>query len=209
MPQVEVKNMSAVIEPPRAQTLNGSGPKVRLFTVKEYDAMIEQGILTANDRVELLNGVIIEQMPKGPKHASLNDDIGDFFKETLGAQVVIRYQNPIALNDFSEPEPDLVLATPPRAKYRSHHPAPDEILLVIEVSDSTLSLDRNTKSVAYAQAGIRQYLLFNVAERAIEDYRDPAPDGYRTKQTHTAGNSFKLVAFPELNINPADLLPPD
>jgi Uma2 family endonuclease len=208
-PLTEVKIMSAVIETPRPQTFNGPGPKVRLFTVKEYDFMIEQGILTTNDRVELLNGVIIEQMPKGPKHASLNDDIGDFFKEMLGAQVVVRNQNPVLLNEFSEPEPDIVLALPPRAKYRLQHPTADEILLVIEVSDTTLSLDRNAKAVAYAQAGIPQYLLFNVADHTIEDYRDPAPDGYRTKQTHTTGKSFNLVSFPELNINAADLLPPD
>ena len=181
----------------------------RPFSIKEYDAMIEHGILTTNDRVELLNGVIIEQMPKGSKHSSSNDRAARFFYRTLGDRVVVRNQNPICLDDFSEPEPDLVLAFPDPRDYSDHHPTPAEILLVIEVSDTTLSLDRNTKAVNYAQAGIPQYLLFNVAARAIEDYRDPAPDGYRTKQTHTAGKSFNLVSFPELNINAADLLPPD
>lgn len=204
--------MSAVIDlPPNTIPANGNGnrPGTRRFSVKEYDAMIEHGILTANDRVELLNGEIIDKMPKGPKHAALNDDISDFFKEALGAQVVVRNQNPVTLNDFSEPEPDLVLAAPPRAKYRLRHPAPDDILLVVEISDSTLSLDRNAKALAYAQAGIGQYLLFNVPGRAVEDYREPAPDGYRAKQTYTAGQSFNLVAFPELIVNAADLLPSD
>jgi hypothetical protein len=206
--------MSAVINPPAPPQNapakgNGARPTTRRFSVKEYDAMIAHGILTTEDRVELLNGEIIDKMPKGPKHAAFNDDIGDFFKEALGLQVVVRNQNPVTLNEFSEPEPDLVLATPPRAKYYSQHPTPEDILLVVEVSDSTLSLDRNDKALAYAQAGIPQYLLFNVAGRAVEDYRDPAPDGYRTKQTYVAGQSFNLVAFPELTINAADLLPPE
>jgi Uma2 family endonuclease len=212
----EVTNMSAVIDlppaaPPNGLPANGHGarPSTRRFSVKEYDAMIEHGILTTEDRVELLNGEIIDKMPKGPKHAALNDDASDFFKEALGRQVVVRNQNPILLNEYSEPEPDIVLARPPRAKYHSQHPTPEDILLIVETSDSTLGLDRNAKALAYACAGLPQYLILNVAGRAIEDYRDPAPDGYQTKQTHAAGQSFNLVAFPELIINAADLLPPD
>ena len=204
--------MSAVLDLPQTAkpnssvSGNGQRTKTHRFTVKEYDAMIEHGILTTEDRVELLNGEIICKMPKGPKHASCNDDASDFFKEMLGTRVVVRSQNPLVLDEFSEPEPDLLLVRPPRSIYRERHPTPDDVFLVIEISDSTLSLDRNAKALAYARAGLPQYLILNVAGRVIEDYRDPAPDGYRTKRTYAAGQSFPLVAFPEFIINFEDLL---
>src|SRR5262249_33243161 len=140
--------MSTVLEPPRKT------PKIHPLSVEIYDSMIKNGILTENDNVELLNGAIIEKMPKGEKHAYFNDLIGDFVKELLGKSVIVRNQNPVILNDFSEPEPDIVLCRPPRENYIAKHPSPEDILLIIEVSDTTLYFDRNDKAQAYAAAGI-------------------------------------------------------
>jgi Uma2 family endonuclease len=204
--------MSAVIEISKlANTQNGKQSddflKLRPFTVKEYDWMIEQGILTENDNVELLNGAIVEKMPKGTKHANFNDIIANLFFQKLGQKVWIRNQNPIWLDDFSEPEPGIVLVEPPFSRYFEKHPTPDDIFLILEVSDSTLSYDRTAKSAAYARAGIRQYLLLNVQDQTLEDYREPGADGYQSKQTLRAEQTFNLVAFPDVSLQAKDFLP--
>jgi len=204
--------MSAVIEISKLANIQNSKQnddflKLRPFTVKEYDWMIEQAILTENDNVELLNGAIVEKIPKGTKHANFNDIIANLFFQKLGQKVWIRNQNPIWLDDFSEPEPDIVLVEPPFSRYFDKHPTPADILLILEVSDSTLNYDRTAKSAAYARAGIIQYLLLNVQERTLEDYREPSADGYQSKQTLRDEQTFNLVAFPDVTLQAKDFLP--
>lgn len=203
--------MSAVIEISKlANTQNGKQNddflKLRPFTVKEYDWMIEQGMLTENDNIELLNGAIVEKMPKGTKHSAANDRAARVFYRVLGDKAIIRNQNPIWLDDFSEPEPDIVLAALNENGYEDKHPMPEDIFLILEVSDSTLSYDRTAKSAAYARAGIRQYLLLNVQDQTLEDYREPGTDGYQSKQTLRAEQAFNLVAFPDVSLQVKDFL---
>jgi Uma2 family endonuclease len=181
-------------------------PQPRRLSVEIYDAMIANGILTENDNVELLNGAIIEKMPKGTRHTSANTFITRFFYRVIGEQAVIRVQDPILLDDFSEPEPDVVLAKLPFEKYSLRHPTPEDILLIIEVSDSTLYFDRHEKGLAYARAGIEQYLLVNVENNTIEDYRNPNDDGYGMKQTYKTGDKFSLLAFPKIEVAVEDFL---
>ncbi len=200
--------MSAVLEriiPKTEVYQNGQVFNARLISVTQYDEMIEHGILTTEDTVELLNGVIIEKMPKGIKHAAINDLVAEMFRETLGNRVIIRNQNPVVLDDYSEPEPDLVLAKPPREIYLERHPTPEDILLIIEISDTTLGRDRVTKSLAYAKAEIQQYLVLNLQNETIEDSREPGEDGYQFKRTLRKGDSLNLVAFPEVEIKIDDL----
>lgn len=191
----------------RADGSSNDVMRLRTFTVKEYDALIAAGFFTTNDRIELLNGAIIEKMPKGTKHALFNDLVAARFMKLLGERVYVRNQNPIWLDEISEPEPDIVLAVPPLDNYFEKHPTPAEIYLILEVSDSTLSFDRNAKSLAYARAGIKQYLLLNVNEQTVEDYREPSADGFQSKQTLRRAQSFNLVAFPEVSLAVADFLP--
>lgn len=197
--------MSAVLERTISNTAT-NGVKPRLITVVEYDRMIEAGIYTENDRIELLNGEIIEIIPKGTKHVYFNEVIADFFREKFDKNVDVRSQNPIILDDFSEPEPDIVLAKPPRKKYLENHPTPSDILLVMEISDTTLAYDRDDKASAYSRNGIGQYLLLNLQNETIEDYRAPNADGYQFKRTLRKGDIFNLVAFPEIEIKFDDLL---
>ena len=194
---------------PRSTAPVAQRPAIRRITVKEYDSMIEHGILTKYDQVELLDGLLINTMPKGKKHAALNDIIAAHLVSLLATRACVRNQNPVALDDFSEPEPDIVVAEAPLNRYFDHHPGPAEIFLALEIADSTLQYDRDDKGLAYARAGLRQYLVCNVKGRAIEDYRDPDADGYRSKQTYADGQSFPLAAFPDITINVSDLLPPE
>lgn len=186
---------------------NGDYLKLRPFTVKEYDFLIEAGILTENDNIELLNGAIVEKMPKGTKHSAATDRAARIFYRTFGDKGVIHNQNPIWLDEFSEPEPDIVLAAFDENDYEDKHPTPAEIYLILEVSDTTLSYDRTAKSTAYARAGIRQYLLLNVQERTLEDYREPSADGYQSKQTLRGEQTFNLVAFQDVLLQAKDFLP--
>lgn len=205
--------MSAVIETPISSVptltgnFNGQTLKLRQITVAEYDQMIESGVFDENDRVELLNGAIVEKMPKGSKHATLNDIIATQLINLLGKKACVRNQNPIWLDEFSEPESDIVLVKPPFEKYFDAHPTPEEIYLILEISDSTLGYDRETKGAAYARAGILQYLVLNVREKTLEDYREPSADGFQSKQTYRAGQQFNLVAFPEIILNVNDFFP--
>jgi Uma2 family endonuclease len=200
--------MSAVLERTTPKTevyQNGQVFNARLINVKQYDEMIEHGILTTEDKVELLNGIIIEKMPKGIKHAAVNDLVAEIFREILGNRGIIRNQNPIVLDDYSEPEPDIVLAKPPREIYLERHPTPEDILLIIEISDTTLGRDRITKSLAYAKAEIQQYLVLNLQNETNEEYREPNEDGYQFKRTLRKGDSLNLAAFPEVEIKINDL----
>ncbi len=204
--------MSTVIETshlvePLFGVFDGQNLKLRQISVKEFDAMIKNRVFDENDRIELLNGAIIEKMPKGTKHSSANDRAAKVFYRLLGEKVTVRNQNPIWLNDFSEPEPDIVLAAIDENEYEETHPTPDNIFLILEISDSTLGYDRRAKSLAYSKAGIRQYLLLNVQEQTLEDYRQPSADGFQSKQTYRTGQKFDLAAFPEIFVQVSDFLP--
>lgn len=205
--------MSVVSEittrPPKTLTNNYNGQhlKPHPISVKEYDEMIEKGIYDENDQIELLGGIIVEKMPKGNEHSIYNDIVATYFIEKLSRKVYVRNQNPIWLDEYSKPEPDIVLAVPPFSKYFNSPPTPNEIFLVLEVSDTTLGYDRNTKAEAYARAGIQQYLVLNVQDKTVEDYREPSDDGFQSKQTHRIGQEFNLVAFPEISIAVSDFLP--
>lgn len=196
--------MSAVLEKVISNSTT-NGVKPRLITVSEYDRMIEAGIYTENDRIELLNGEIIEIMPKGTKHTSANSKIIRFFIKLFGDKLIVRSQDPIRLDDFSEPEPDVVLAIWDDKEYSENHPTPKDILLIMEISDTTLAYDREIKSQAYARNGIQQYLLLNLQNETLEEYREPSADGYGAKRTYRSGDVFNLVAFPEIEIKFEDL----
>jgi Uma2 family endonuclease len=205
--------MSAVLELEQAtaeqktNSVLSDAVKPHLISAAMYDKMIEHGILTENDKVELLNGVIIEKMPKGAKHTAATSRVNRVFSSLFGNRSIIRIQDPILLDNLSEPEPDVVLAALNENEYEGGHPTPEHIFLILEVSDTTISTDRNSKQQAYSRAGIRQYLLLNVQNSTLEDYREPSADGYQFKQTYRAGQTFTLVAFPEVEINVSEFLP--
>ncbi len=184
-------------------------PAPRKFTVEEYYRMGEAGVFQPGERVELIEGVILRMSPKGTRHAASTTCAAVYFIKTLGDQVVVRIQDPIDIGRHSEPEPDIVLAVPQEKKYFDHHPLPSEILLVLEIADTTIPYDRVKKGRIYARAGIAQYLILNVNTRELEDYTDPDEDGYRARQTYRADQSFTLLAFPDIAVAVHELLPPE
>jgi len=181
---------------------------VHRLRVEDYEKMIEYGIFDEDDKIELWEGVLVEMSPKNVNHSTAMTLATDYFYENLRKRGVIRVQDPIRLDDYSEPEPDLVLVNLPVSKYALGHPTPADVLLILEIADSTVKRDRE-KAKNYARNGIVQYLILNLNTREIEDYREPDTDGYRQKRTYKQDEKFALVAFPEIEIAVAELLPPE
>ena len=206
-PPISKSHVSAALLKQASPVLQSLGPMPRLFSVKEYDLMLASGVLREGEKSELLNGVINQLMTKGPKHCALTNRAARIFDRAYGDRVMIRKEDPIILDDHSEPEPDLVIARPDKTEYADRHPGPSDILLILEVADSSLAYDRDEKGLAYARAGLPQFLLINVNNHTIVDYREPSAEGYRSQVTYVAGQSFTLVAFPDKRFVVNEFLP--
>jgi len=165
---------------------------VRRFTVDEYHRMIDSGILTENDEVELLDGCIVPKMPRNPPHDAAVDQRNDALRARLPAGWRVRVQSAITLG-VSEPEPDLAVVSGPANRYAARHPGPADIALLVEVGNSTLGHDREVKGRLYAQAGIAVYWVVNLIDMQVEVYTDPAATGYRTRVDYRAGQEMPLV----------------
>ncbi|MFH7026283.1 MAG: Uma2 family endonuclease [Heteroscytonema crispum UTEX LB 1556] len=143
------------------------------FTIDEYHRLIELGFLTQGDRLELIRGELIQMTAKGTPHTFSTTRLCRQLDRLLGDRAVVRCQEPIILSLDSEPEPDAVIARGNEADYLAHHPYPEDILLVVEISDSTLTYDQTTKLELYAEAGISNYWIVNLNARQLERYSQP------------------------------------
>ncbi len=165
---------------------------LRRFSIDEYHRMIEYGILTTDDRIELLNGYLVNKMPIHPPHATATTRLFKWFVQRLIAGWTVRSQQPVTFAP-SEPEPDVTVARGDEATYSVRHPGPADVGILIEVAESTLERDRTDKSAIYAAAGIPVYWIVNLIDRVIEVYTDPTPDGeYRSKRVFLASDSVPV-----------------
>jgi Uma2 family endonuclease len=172
----------------------------RKFTVEQYHKMAESGILTENDRVELIQGEVIEMSPIGRRHASCVARLTRLFTLRLGETATVWPQNPIELDDTSEPQPDLTLLQPRPDFYESGHPQPEDIFLIVEVADTTAKFDRGVKIPLYAKDNIAEVWLVDINQQCIEVYRQPSPTGYKNVQTFQRGQTLSIQAFPDIEI---------
>ncbi|MEO8602082.1 MAG: Uma2 family endonuclease [bacterium] len=180
----------------------------RLFSRSDYHRMAEAGILTQDDRVELLDGEIVRMTPIGIPHASSVDRLTTFFVRRFSAQAIVRVQNPIVLSDWSEPQPDLALLALRADFYADHHPEPHEVLLAVEVMDTSASHDRTLKLPLYARAPICEVWLIDLRRQIIEVCRQPTPTGYRQILVVERGQRLAPQAFPRRFLRVDDLLGP-
>ena len=176
------------------------------FSVKEYYRMAETGVLRPDARVELLNGEIIDMSPIGPLHGSITKFLNQFFSSAAKGRWLMAVQDPLRLDDHSEPQPDLMLLKPAPDFYRKHHPQPADVFLLIEVSDSTLEADQAEKLPAYGRAGVAEVWIVNLNELTIEIYREPHFTGYGSKIIVRAGDTVAPLAFPDAAVDVAELL---
>lgn len=173
-------------------------PTRRRFTVAEYYGMGEAGILFENDRTELLDGDVIVMPPIGDWHAARVNLFTNVLPPQLQGRAVVSVQNPTRLDETSEPQPDVMLLRWRDDFYRGGHPGPDDVLLLIEVSDTTVDFDRNAKLPLYARAGIPEVWIVNRTARRIEGYSEPSDGGYTTVRYAGPGESIAPQAFPDI-----------
>ena len=178
----------------------------RRFTVAEYDRLAEAGILTEDDRVELIDGEIIGMSPIGRWHASTVVRLTAIFVRVAGDSAHVSVQNPLHLSEDSEPQPDLMLLRPKPDFYASGHPKPEDVLLLVEIADSSAEYDREVKLPRYARAGIPEVWLFGFENDAIAVYLDPASEGYRTVTFRRRGEWLSPLAFSGRELAVAELL---
>lgn len=178
----------------------------RRFTVDDYHRMAEVGILTEDDRVELLDGEIVEMTPIGSDHAGHVKRLTALFTSRLGARVVVSVQDPVSLSRHSEPQPDVALLRPRADFYARSHPRPEDVLLLIEVADTSVETDRRIKMPLYAEAGLGEVWLVDLSTERVEVYREPAAQGYREIRALVRGQGLGPQAFPDLTLSVEDLL---
>ena len=178
----------------------------RRFSVKEYYLMAEAGILSPRDRVELIDGEIVQMAPIGSYHAACVDTLSNLFREMLGRRVIVRVQNPVRLGERSEPEPDVALLRPRADAYRDAHPGPDDVMLIVEVSHSTVEYDRDVKTPLYAEAGISELWLVNLDEDYIDGLSDPVGAGYRTRRRYARGERIAPALLPDAALDVNEIL---
>jgi Uma2 family endonuclease len=176
------------------------------FTAEEYHRMAETGLLKPDARVELLDGEIIDMSPIGPPHGGVSKRLNHLFTESAKGRWIVSVQDPVRLDDYSEPQPDLMLLRLTPDFYSSRHPGPKDVLLLIEVADTSLDVDREKKLPAYARAGISEVWIVNVPDKAIEVYRGPSMGGYQSISTVRAGEKASSLAFPDVTVEVAELL---
>jgi Uma2 family endonuclease len=202
--------MSAVaIKPPSPFKPRDVGIRRRRWTRDEYYRAAEVGIFRPDERLELLDGEIIQKVsPQKPPHATSVLLGARALTTAFGPGHLVRQQLPLILTTTSEPEPDLLVVPGTPIDYLSSHPKPADLRLLVEISDTTLRLDRTRKLSAYARAGIPDYWLLNLPERRLEVYRDPSGSRYRSVTIYREEEVVALLAAPDAAIRVADLLPP-
>lgn len=179
-------------------------PRHRL-SVADYHRLGEIGVLGEDDRVELLEGQLITMSPIGPRHALAVDALNDLLSQALSPPARLRVQNPVVLNDGSEPQPDITVVRRPWAGYPAAHPGPDDIFLLIEVAESSLSFDQGAKRILYARAGIREFWIVDLTADLVHIHRNPTGDAYTVVTTLTPAVTLQIEALPGVAIKAASV----
>jgi Uma2 family endonuclease len=178
----------------------------RSFTVDEYERMGELGIISPGERMELIEGEIVEMSPIGERHAACVDALAELLRERLQRTVNIRVQNPLRLDEHSEPQPDIAVLRRRDDFYRSAHPAPADVLLLVEVSDTTLEYDRQVKLPLYARAGVPEVWIVNLPDERVETYSDPSGGAYQLTRSAARGEEVEARNVAGLRLAAADIL---
>ena len=199
MPSNTLPNFTVTLEP----------ALLKHWTVADYHRLSELGLLDPNKRTELIAGQITLMAAKGTPHVLALRLLSSSLNQLIVEQLVfVSLQDPIQLDDFSEPEPDLAIVQGTALDYETHHPRPEQVYLVVEVADSTLKQDCEIKDKLYAQAGIADYWVLDLKNRQLHIFRDPTPNGYTHHLILTEPNQVSPLAFPDISLALATIFPP-
>ncbi len=178
----------------------------RKFTIQEYHQMLDSGIIAMDERIELLKGEIIAMSPIGIKHAACVRRLNNILSQHLQGEAIIDIQNPLELDNLSEPQPDIALLKPRADFYATAHPQSKDIFLIIEVADRTLKSDREVKIPLYAENQIAEVWLVDINGESIEVYREPRNNKYQTVFCFRRGQTLSPLVFSPVNIAVKDIL---
>lgn len=178
---------------------------VHRWTRQQYEDMVLQDIFPPGERVELIDGVIVDMSPQKSFHATAVCLVAETLRVIFSSGYNIRVQMPLALDDTSEPEPDVAVVPGKTRDYTHAHPT--TAALIVEVADATLRLDRKTKQAVYARNGIAEYWIVNLKNNTLEVYREPQGDHYHSQAILQPGDTMQPLASPDHTIAVADLLP--
>jgi hypothetical protein len=177
----------------------------RRFSRAEYYRMAEVGILGEDDRVELIRGEIVEMSPPGRRHVAFVDNLTQLLAVRLAGRAVVSVQNPVVLADDSEPQPDLAVRRLRPVPYKEREAHAEDLLLLIEVADTSLAYDRSTKLRLYAEVGIPEYWVVDCAAEAVEVHRNPEPQRYRDVGRVAGTATLTLQAFPGIALTTTEI----
>ncbi|MBN1874811.1 MAG: Uma2 family endonuclease [Anaerolineae bacterium] len=177
----------------------------RLFTTAEYHAMLQKNILREDDALELIKGEIVTMSPGNARHANCVRRLLSVFTIHFSQQALIDVQNPVQLDAHSEPQPDIVLLKLRDDLYATH-PTPEDILLLVEVSDTSVNYDREVKCPLYARAGIQEFWIVNLVEQRLEVYTAPTHHGYGQQRWLWTEDEISPLAFPDIHLPVSEIL---
>ena len=182
---------------------------IHRISVEQFHRMIEAGVFAEGDRIELIDGEMRDMTPIGPRHNSCTDSLTMTFAPKLAGKAIVRVQGALVLDDGTEFYPDLLVLRQRADRYQRSNPTGEDTYLVIEVADTSLSVDRDTKLPKYARAAIRRYWVADIQNRTIHDYRDPAPFGGRYRQLHSVSEGVLSVIIEgiDIQVDVKDLFP--
>lgn len=189
--------MSAILEYPQKHPISA----------EEYLRMGEAGVFAPEARLELIEGEIVEMAPIGSPHAGRVKRLTQLFVQSTGGRAVVSVQDPLVISDRSVPQPDLALLKPRADYYSDSHPNASDVLLVVEVADTTLAFDLGTKVPLYARCGIAEVWVVDVNGRVVHVFREPGAAGYQISFSAAAGQSVACVAVPEVVVEVRELFP--
>ena len=183
-----------------------TGSKPHLFTVADYHRMSEIGLFQDTPRVELIQGQIIDMVAIGSPHFGMVNRLNRLLVPLVGARGLVSVQNPVRLDGGSEPQPDVAVLKPRADDYETGAPGPGDVLLLIEVADTSLDFDRSVKAPLYARSGIAEYWIVNLPERVVEVHREPTGGRYALVRPAGLGDILDLLMLPGLALAATDLL---
>jgi len=178
-------------------------PHRHRVNIHEWHKMF--AVFKSEQHIELINGEITDMSPIGFRHSGHLNTLVHLFRKQLHDETILSVQNPLQLNNFSEPEPDLMLLKPTTDFYKHRHPTANDVLLLVEISDSSLFFDRNEKLKLYAQHDIQDYWIVNLNEQCLEIYRQPKEDSYQQRKVLSLNETIQPLQFSEMTLSISDI----
>lgn len=193
--------MTAVIELEKKLSV-----RPKRFRVKEFRKMTEAGILPEESGWEIIDGYLIDKMTIGSKHASIVKKLNKILSVSLGDRAIVSVQDPVQIDDYNEPEPDIALLKPREDFYAGGHPTAKDVVLIIEVSDANITYDREVKTALYADAGFAEVWLVNLKDDTIEQYSELKSGRYHSVKIVEKGDSISSNAIENLSLGVDEIL---